>query len=62
MASEKSEISPTDIYGFNIVLEAKLRAMVLMTKRFHPEMSTEEIERFLKSSVEYAVRKELGKK
>lgn len=47
------------IYSFNIIAEAKVRALVTMTSRVHPDWSAEEIEEHLKRLVGYAVEKEL---
>ena len=47
------------IYGFNIVAEAKVRTLVKMAAKVHPDWDAEEIEDFLKRLVGYAVEKEL---
>ena len=47
------------VYSFNIVAEAKARALVAMTKRVHPDWSREEIEDHLKRLIGYAVEKAL---
>ena len=51
-------MTATEIYGFNIMVEAKTRALVAMTKKIHSDWTNEEIERFLKGAIEYAVKKE----
>ena len=55
MAAEEQK----SIYMFNIVAEAKARALVAMTKRVHPDWSREEIEDHLKRLIGYAVEKAL---
>lgn len=52
----------SDIYAFNIIVEVKMRALVIVTKKSHPDWNDKEIENFLKSSVEYAVKKESKKR
>ena len=47
------------IYMFNIAAEAKVRALVVMTKKYHPDWTNEQIEDHLKRLVGYAVEKEL---
>lgn len=51
-----------NIYGFNIVVEAKTRALVLITKKYHPDWSNKQISEFLQGAIEYAVKKELEEK
>lgn len=48
----------SSIYAFNIVLEARTRAMVALTKKYHPEWTEDEIRHFLHNAVDYAVTKE----
>jgi hypothetical protein len=50
----------SELLYFNILIEAKARALVVMTKKYHPEYSKEEIEDHLKRLIGYAVEKELG--
>jgi len=49
----------SEIYVYNIMLEAKTRAMVAITKKYHPDWSNERIREFLKNAMDYAVTKEL---
>lgn len=49
-----------NIYAFNIVAEAKIRTLVAMTKKYHPDWGNKQIEDFLKDAIEYAVKKELS--
>ena len=56
MATEEQK----SVYMFNIVAEAKARALVLMTKKVHPDWSREEIEDHLKRLIGYAVEKVLA--
>lgn len=52
--SEKSTI-----YAFNLIAEAKVRALVILTKKHHPDWTDEQIEDHLKRLVGYAVEKVL---
>jgi hypothetical protein len=46
------------LYAFNILLKAKLRAMVVMIKQFHPEWSKKDIKETLATGVDLAYNKE----
>jgi HJR/Mrr/RecB family endonuclease len=50
------------IYAFNIVLEAKVRTLVIMVKKYHSDWSNKQIVEFLQGAIEYAVKKELEEK
>ena len=50
------------IYAFNIVMESKIRTLVIMVKKYHPNWSNKQISEFLQGSIEYAVKKELEEK
>lgn len=51
-----------NIYGFNIVVEVKTRALVLISKKYHPDWSNKQILEFLQGAIEYALQKELEEK
>jgi len=51
----------SNLYAFNIILEAKVRAIVVMTRKYRPELSPQQIRVFLQDAIEYAVQKELEK-
>ncbi|MBA7595182.1 hypothetical protein ES703_02141 [subsurface metagenome] len=50
-----------EVYYFNILVEAKTRALVQMTKKIHPDWTNDQIELFLSDAMVYAVKKMLGK-
>lgn len=47
-----------EISMFNIMVEAKTRALVIMTKKVHPEWDKAESVMFLHNAVDYAIQKE----
>ena len=49
------KIGTTSILMFNLVLEAKVGAMVIMAKKVHPDWSKEQIAELLHSAIDYAV-------
>jgi hypothetical protein len=53
------KLGPSSAYAFGIVCEAKVRSLVIMTKRVHPDWGDEQIIDFLKSAIDYAVKKEV---
>ena len=58
--SDLEKLAQSSIYAFNIVVEAKVRALVDMTKRAHPDWTKEEVTDFLKNAIDYAIKKEMG--
>ena len=59
MTNPLDELATHSIIAFNIVLEAKTRTMVQITKKMRPDLKTkEEIENFLHDAIHYAVEKE----
>jgi len=47
-----------DAVFFDIIAEAKMTAMVILCKKYHPDWSIEEIENRLKGLLEYVIEKE----
>jgi len=52
-------MSAREKYMFNIVTEAKVRTLAVMTKKYNPNWTPEQVEDYLKRLIEYAVEKEL---
>ena len=50
------------VYEFNIVAEAKVRTLVLLTRKYYPDYTIDQIEDHLKRLIGYAVEKELKEK
>jgi hypothetical protein len=50
------------VYGFNLLVEAKTRALVVMCKKVHPDWNEEQIEDFLKGAIVFAIEKEAEKR
>lgn len=42
---------------FDIIAEAKMTALVIMCKKYHPDWSIEEVENRLKGLLEYVIEK-----
>jgi hypothetical protein len=57
MSNEFDKLGTTSIAMFNIVLEAKMGAMVQMTKKMHPEFTKEQLSVFLHDALTYMVNK-----
>jgi hypothetical protein len=53
MSSEKD----SQIYAFNIIAEAKMRTLVDMTKKYHPDWSIEEIKDHLERLLGYCIER-----
>jgi len=53
--SDLDKLGTSSIMMFNIVVEAKMGAMVQMTKKMHPEYTKEQLLEFLHNAVDYAV-------
>jgi len=47
-----------EIYGFNIMVEAKTRALVVMTRKIHSDWTDKQIAEFLKRAIDLAIEKE----
>ena len=58
--SDVEKLAQSSIYAFNIVVEAKTRTFVELTRKVHPDWTKEEVEEFLKGAIEYAVKEEMG--
>lgn len=43
---------------FDIIAEAKMHTLVVMCKKYHPDLSIEEVENHLKDLLEYVIKKE----
>ena len=52
------ELGTKSVYAFNIVCEAKVRTLVAMTKKVHPDWTNEQVTDFLKKSIDYAIQTE----
>lgn len=50
------------VYSFNILVEAKMRALVVMCKKVHSDWNEEQTEDFLKGAIVFAIETEAGKK
>jgi len=46
------------IYTFNMIAEAKARTLVIMTRKYHPDWTLEQIEDYIKRLLGYAVQKQ----
>ena len=57
--SDLEKLAQSSIYAFNIVVEAKARALVDMTKRAHPDWTKEQVKEFLKNAIDHAIKKEM---
>jgi len=53
-----AKIESSDIYAYNIMVEAKTRALIAMTRKYHPDWDNEKIVEFLKDNIDYAIKKE----
>jgi len=56
--SDLEELGTKSVYAFNIVCEAKVRTLVAMTKKVHPNWSNEMVTDFLKTAIDHAVKME----
>jgi len=46
-----------EVYIFNIVAEAKMQALVIMTKKCHPSWNDDQVKDFLFNLLKYSIEK-----
>jgi hypothetical protein len=46
------------IYLFEIVAESKMRALVKMAQKYHPEFNEKQLNEYLQNLLEYSLKKE----
>ena len=62
-ANIEMSVTNAEMMYFNMIAEAKARALVVMAKKYRPDLKTqEELEDFLKRLVGYAVENEYSQR
>lgn len=46
-----------EVYIFNILAEAKIQALVIMTKKCHPSWNNDQVKDFLSNLLKYSIEK-----
>ena len=59
MSSEKRK-RDSEVYSFNIIAEAKMDTLIIMTKKVHPDWSIEDVRSHLERLLGYCIGKGSG--
>ena len=60
MSSEQRKSGNSEVYAFNIIAEAKMHTLIIMTKKVHPDWSIQEIQDHLERLLGYCIEKGSG--
>ncbi len=61
MTSNEKHKRDAEVYSFNILVEAKTRTLIVMTRKVHPDWGDDDIQRFFESVISHALKQEASK-